>query len=842
MPVPDPAETASSASPRRLRGPALRPWLMAGLTGLAAVGLGVLLQAWAGSWPGFAVAFPATVLAALMWGTGPALATALLCAAGAATPWFAVVGGAGQKPLQVGVFLLSAIVICLVAGPLGEMRRRHRAAPPALGSVGTPLSTWLRMVLLGAVLIPLTIFVAVAWWGLEAARADAEGVASRAGVLTANHARAAFDVAADVAHKTSAISAATDAELLAGNVDLRRRLSDMATGLPVVVNINIWDAAGRPLARSDAEPNRQVQVADRPYFREQRDHPEKLARFSGFNVSEVVSGRQSGKPLMNLALRRPSADGSFRGVVGVALSPDFFLRYYQSLAAEEQRLATFTLVRDDGVVLARWPRDGITRIPEDSEVLHRIRAGETDGTVIRMAGIGRETRLVAFRQVAGYPLYMVAGFSQDAVFARWRHFLLLLAAVLAPITAGLVYVTWVALRKTHQESAMAAALRDETRRRSMAERNMLESQRLETLAVLTGGVAHDFNNLLAIVNASLHLHTRKHPAQADEPQVKAMARAIQSGVRLTRQLLSFTRKQALHPERVALQTWLPAAADLLRTTLGATIELRHDVAADTAAILVDTAELELALINLAVNARHALPKGGHLTIFASNAVQAPQARQGPPAAPQVMLLVRDDGVGIPAELLPRVLEPFFTTRERGTGSGLGLTQVHGLVTQSGGHLQIDSKPGFGTTVKLFFPALEAAEAVRAAEPETEAPLTGKLLLVEDNAEVAASMAGMLQAAGLRVERAASAEDAIARLAATVVLPDVVLSDIAMPGAIDGIELAFQLRDRYPGLPVLLATGYADKLEVANCGGLEVLPKPLSPTMLLRRLRELTRPR
>jgi len=802
------------------------------------MGLRSLVQPWVGGELAFVVAFPATVLAALMWGTGPALLTALICALAASLPLPPNFSTAVQPPLQVGVFMLSAIVICLVAGPLGQVRRQHRAVPPALGSVGTPLSTWLRMVLLGAVLIPLTVFIAVAWWGLDAARSDAEGVASRAGKLTADHARAAFDVAADVAHKTSAISAVPDAELLARDTALRQRLGDMATGLPVVVNINIWDAAGRPLARSDAEPNRQVVVSDRAYFREQRDHPEKLARFSGFNVSEVISGRQSGKPLMNLALRRPSADGSFRGVVAVSLSPEYFLRYYQALAAEDQRLATFSLVRNDGVVLARWPgTDGLAHMPEDSEVLQRMRAGETDGTVIRMAGIGRDTRLVSFRQVSGYPLYMVAGFSQQAVFARWQHFLMLLVVVLAPITAGLVYVSWVALRKTRQESATAAALRDEIRRRSAAEKNILESQRLETLAVLTGGVAHDFNNLLAIVNASLHLHTRKHPAEANEPQVKAMARAIQSGVRLTRQLLSFTRKQALHPERVELQTWLPAAADLLRTTLGAMIELRYDVAANTAPILVDTAELELALINLAVNARHALPKGGQLTIVATNAVPAQEG-----GAVHVLLMVRDDGVGIAADVLPRVLEPFFTTRERGAGSGLGLSQVHGLVTQSGGHLKIDSKPGFGTTIKLFFPAAEAVAAVGVADPEADIPLTGKLLLVEDNAEVAASMAGMLAASGLRVERAASADDALERLAASVVLPDVVLSDIAMPGTIDGIELAFRLRERYPGLPVVLATGYADKLEVATRGGLEVLAKPLSPPLLLRRLRELTQAR
>ena len=799
-----------------------------------AIGMRALLQVWLGESMPFVVAFPASALAALLWGTWPGLAVAVACAAAAALPFFDAHSPVGQKALNIGLFLVFAIVFCLVAGALDSYRRRHPpvAATAADDAAETPLGTWLRMVLLGAVLIPLAVFLAVASWGLETARSDARTVASRATRLASEHAHGAFDTAAEVARKTDEITGGPDEEVLARHEALRQRLSDIATGLPVVLNMNVWDAAGRPLARSDAAPERRVQISDRDYFVELRDRPATLEPFNGFAVSDVIKGRQTGKPLMNLAQRRASADGSFRGMVAVSLDPEFFRRYYQSLTLEDTRLATFTLVRRDGAVLARWPAlpEGQTRMPEDSEALQRMRRGETEGLVVRRDSVTLNTRQVSFRQVPGYPLYVVAGFSESAVFARWAHFLLVLAAVLAPITVGLVYVSWVALRKTRQESATAAALREEIGRRSAAEKAVLETQRLETLAVLTGGVAHDFNNLLAIVNASLHLHTRKYASQAGEPQVKAMARAIQSGVRLTRQLLSFSRKQALSPERVSLQGWLPAAADLLRTTLGNAVEFRHDVAADTADIFVDTAELELALINLAVNARHALPRGGHVTIFAANAGDVPG---------RVLLQVRDDGVGIPADVLPRVLEPFFTTRERGSGSGLGLTQVNGLVTQTGGYLEIDSKPGFGTTVKLYFPALEAGAGMLAPVAESGSPLRGKLLLVEDNLEVAASMAGMLSASGLRIDRAASAEEALERLSSAVVLPDVVLSDIAMPGAMDGIELAFRLRERYPDLPVLLATGYADKLEVATLGGLEVLAKPLSPQHLMRRLRALT---
>ncbi|MES2184823.1 MAG: ATP-binding protein [Pseudomonadota bacterium] len=706
----------------------------------------------------------------------------------------------------------------------------------------TPLTAWLRTVLLGALLVPLAVFIGVAWWGLETARTDAEATAVRATTLAAEQAKRTFDIAAEVARKTGSLTAGPDSELAAHELDIRQRLADIATGLPFIINLNAWDAEGRPLVRSDRAPDPSAVVFNRPYFQEQ-----KKGGMPGFGVSDVIRGRQTGVELVNLVLRRPSVDGSFRGVVAVSIAPEFFRDYYRSLTTDNGRLASFALVRADGEILARWPptTDGRKRMLPENKLMQRIRDGEVSGVQLRPAEPNRESRIASFRRVEGYPLYVVAGFSRNAMFRDWLRFLAVLAGVLVPVTAVLVYVSWVALKKTRQETAMATELREEIRRRSAAERSMLETQKLETLAVLTGGVAHDFNNLLAIVNTSLHLHTRKHPAEAEEPQLKAMARAIQSGVRLTRQLLSFTRKQALHPETIELQSWLPATAELLRTTLGGTIRLRHDVAPGTRPLVADAAELELALINLAVNARHALPDGGNFVVAASNAAHPQDAGR-----PMVRIRVQDDGVGIPPEVLPRVTEPFFTTRERGAGSGLGLSQVHGLVQQAGGVLRIESPPGAGTTVYLFFPPapVEAAEAEAAAAAaiavarETAASvgkLAGSLLLVEDNDEVAQSTADMLVASGLQVTRMASAREALDHLAAAApLLPDVVLSDIAMPGGMDGIQLAFALRERHPGLPVLLATGYADQLDVATSGGLEVLPKPLAPDNLLRRLREL----
>jgi two-component system NtrC family sensor kinase len=323
---------------------------------------------------------------------------------------------------------------------------------------------------------------------------------------------------------------------------------------------------------------------------------------------------------------------------------------------------------------------------------------------------------------------------------------------------------------------------------------------------------------------------RQHPELSNEKQVQAMTRAIQSGVRLTRQLLSFTRKQALKPETVDFQTWLPATEGLIRSTLGASITWQAQVEPDTRPVNVDIGELELALINLVVNARHAMPSGGSLGVHAANADESLAFER-----PMVGIAVTDTGVGIPPDLLTKVFEPFFTTRSKGTGSGLGLSQVQGFCAQAGGSARIESVVGHGTTVSMYLPAVAPVKAPEPSEQAQAIHLEGRVLLVEDNEDLATTTELMLRAAGLDVVRKSNAATALAYIDSLPTLPDVVLSDIAMPGSMDGIGLAFALRTRHPKLPVVLTTGYTDQLHQAVAGGLRVLPKPVAPEELLNAL-------
>jgi CheY-like chemotaxis protein len=345
---------------------------------------------------------------------------------------------------------------------------------------------------------------------------------------------------------------------------------------------------------------------------------------------------------------------------------------------------------------------------------------------------------------------------------------------------------------------------------------------------LTGGVAHDFNNLLMVVNSNLYLHRRLRPDVADSTQLAAIERAVGSGAKLTRQLLAFARKQALLPERIVLQERLPALLDLLRPLLGSSIALSCEVSADTGPIEVDAAELELALINLAVNAKDAMRGSGRLDIRARNAVATDPTPSG---GAFVVLEVLDNGPGFEAKAIGHAFEPFFTTKPLGQGTGLGLSQVQALCHSAGGSAHIDARPGGGARVRLYFKRSGAPEEADRTERRVAHDLHCSLLLVEDNDAVAQVTRDLLVSMGCTVQRADSGSAAVRHIDAHPDEIDAVLSDIEMPGEIDGIALAAQLMQRDPPVPVVLMTGYAVRLEQAVRQQMDVLPKPCSPTML-----------
>jgi nitrogen-specific signal transduction histidine kinase/ActR/RegA family two-component response regulator len=378
---------------------------------------------------------------------------------------------------------------------------------------------------------------------------------------------------------------------------------------------------------------------------------------------------------------------------------------------------------------------------------------------------------------------------------------------------GLIYV---AGRHVTAEKEAQEALRK-------GEADAAYRQKMEALGQLTGGVAHDFNNLMMVVNNNAYLLASTIPQAKDSPQLASILRAIESGTRLTRQLLAFARRQPLHPQVLDLHRALPGMAELMRSTAGGGVKLGVHVAPDTPPVLADPAELEMALINLAANARDAMNRSGELEILA----RAAEPGEGPDAGKRYALVsVSDTGHGISAENLSRVFDPFFTTKPPGSGTGLGLSQVYGFCHQAGGGVQLESEVGLGTTVSLFLPATDIEALDQQDTKAAQQRLAMRVLLVEDNAEVSVALGALLGGLGCTVVRAATADEAAALLAREPV--DVVLSDIVMPGEKDGIAFALELRERKPPLPAVLMTGYARETARARGAGIEVLQKPCPP--------------
>ncbi len=373
-----------------------------------------------------------------------------------------------------------------------------------------------------------------------------------------------------------------------------------------------------------------------------------------------------------------------------------------------------------------------------------------------------------------------------------------------------------------------ATARDITEREAI-EQQLRQAQKMEALGLLTGGVAHDFNNLLTAIIGNLELLA---PRTAGDPvaarHVGAAQRAAENGARLTEQLLAFSRRQHLQPRPVDLNAVVAELREMLARTIGPAITVRFDLSPDLWLALIDPMQIETAILNLAINARDAMPSGGELTFQTRNL----PAGRGAPAelAGQdcVGLSVRDTGTGMSDEVLRAAIEPFFTTKEPGKGSGLGLSQVYGTVRQSNGAMEIESRVGAGTVVHLFLPRAFAEPAI-AAPPPARAPIAaeptgGRVLLVDDNPGVREITAQILRQCGFTVTEVASGQAALDVLERGEVC-DLLVIDIAMPG-LSGVETVARARRRRPELRVLYMTGYADAGGAQpDTGGEKLLKKP-----------------
>jgi PAS domain S-box-containing protein len=368
-----------------------------------------------------------------------------------------------------------------------------------------------------------------------------------------------------------------------------------------------------------------------------------------------------------------------------------------------------------------------------------------------------------------------------------------------------------------------------------AQDQLAQSQKMEALGQLTGGIAHDFNNMLMVVSGNAQILKERLSDTRNLRSVEAIELAAARGERLTRQLLAFSRRQALNPMVVSLRQRLAEFRDLLVSSARGDIALVIDIGRSIWPVAVDVHELELALINLVVNARDAMPDGGTIVITAKNIRLPPEDTPDAIRGEFVALTITDTGCGIADDILPKVFEPFFTTKQLDKGTGLGLSQVYGLTRQSGGTVTIASKLGNGTAVTLYLPRSHRPLSERGVT-EGDTPRGGeKVLLVEDNPEVQETAGMLLDQLGYRVFRAQSAAAALQLLQSGEAV-DLVFSDIIMPGELDGMALARQVKEEYPDVAVLLTSGYA-KAANAQEAGFPILRKPYKLATLARAIRD-----
>ena len=383
----------------------------------------------------------------------------------------------------------------------------------------------------------------------------------------------------------------------------------------------------------------------------------------------------------------------------------------------------------------------------------------------------------------------------------------------------------------------AKITRDMTERREarlkleQMQKQLAESQKLDALGQLTGGIAHDFNNILMVISGSLHFLRKSAGDAKAQRAISAIEIATKRGATLTSQLLTFARRQSVNPQAIKVAERIEAIRQVLDTGVGSSVKLALDLGRDLWPITVDVAELETALINLAINARDAMPLGGTITVAARNVADDPSM-----GGDFVAISVADTGEGIAPDVLDRIFDPFFTTKPVGKGTGLGLSQVHGFAHQAGGTVRVESELGKGTRIAILLPRDHAGTVADKSGP-AEVGGSGTVLLVEDNPEVASVSACLLEQLGYTVRRVSDAEAALRAIECNDI--DLVFSDIVMPGRIDGLNLARILREKRPDLPILLATGYSDAAAGVR-GDFPILRKPYEIHQLSRAIADLPR--
>jgi len=688
---------------------------------------------------------------------------------------------------------------------------------------------FLKLTVAACFVVPLLLFLYVALleWRSASRQAD-ERLETNLNILQ-EHALKVFEtIERSIAEVDEMVDGLSDEDMIKREAQLHARLGKIAATLPQVDAISIVGADGRLRVSTSGLPAVQLDWSQRDYFKAL------AASDSGTYIGQVLALPGSERPLFNVARRRRTENGKFEGVIVVSVPPSYFDEFYGRIIDIASHGTAMLLLRADGAVLVRYPvpQDSASKLPSTAPFTSQIAQAPEKGAYSGVSTYDGEPRRVAYRRLANYPLYVLTSVSEAAVRADWLAFLGTHMIFGVPASLLLIAISWLALRRTR-------ALYAEMYARERVEGALRQAQRLEVIGQLTGGIAHDFNNLLMVVMGGADRLRRDLTEPKQIKTLDMITAAAKRGENLIRHLLTFARRQAITPATIDVARFLGQMEDVLRGSIKGDITLTVLPPQQPCFARVDAGELELALLNLAVNARDAMPNGGRLTLSAAPTVLSGDPKFDGLTGDFVAFRVIDSGEGMPPEVLARVFEPFFTTKPPGQGTGLGLSQVYGFAKQSGGAVIIDSAPSLGTTITLVIPRVSQGAAAAAlpagddkvavAQPQA---LKAKVLLVEDSEEVAQVSREYLERLGHSVVTVTNGVDALAALS-NVRGIDIVLSDIVMPGEMDGLDVARSMRSLFPGIPIILVTGYSASANAARREGFEVLRKPYNVSRIAK---------
>jgi len=690
----------------------------------------------------------------------------------------------------------------------------------------------LKAMLAASIFFPAAFFVYASWLNYETAfsRAD-EQLASSLNILSEQASKIFQSVDLTFAGVEAIIGGLTDEQIKSSAETIHFQFSKLEKALNAVAGILVADKDGHPLVSSAVFPiPTGAGVADRDYFLAQ------IKGDAGTYVGEISQPRVRKVPFFGVSRRRVAGNGEFKGVVMVAVVPQVFSDFYDKLGGDSS--ASFSLARSDGAILARHPEasGGVTHFERNSGFMLNVTNSPEGGIVTSNNSVDGVQRRIAYRKLGYANLYVSDGLETRAILTSWMRLMASHLIFGVPATTFLFILVLLTKRRTE-------AFYAEAERRELAEQALRQSQKMEAVGQLTGGVAHDFNNLLTIIIGNLGIAKRGVVEARAERALNNALVGAERAAQLTQRLLAFSRRQPLNPRVLDANKLILSISDLLARTLGEDIELETIGGAGLWTVEVDASELESTLLNLALNARDAMPEGGKLTIETSNAyLDEEYCRQHDGVAPgqYVLIAVTDSGAGMSAETIDRAFEPFFTTKEAGKGTGLGLSQVYGFMKQSAGHVRIYSEPGEGTTIKLYLPRRDGDEAVISAD-ENEGSDRGRgetILVVEDDDGVRQYAAEILRDLNYQVIEAKDSATALRLLDADKKF-DLLLTDVVLPGK-NGRELADVVEKRRPDVKIIFMTGYSRNAIVHHGrldAGTELIPKPLIERVMARKIRQ-----